>query len=68
MSKLIYLMQYGEAAILMYQQALFHVNTKQRVPAAFYKHRLIKFQNKYSIHVPINCCGKGFRLMHLGLF
>ncbi len=25
-----------------------------------------KFRNKYSLHIPLNTCGKGLRIMHLG--
>lgn len=31
-----------------------------------YKIRLLKLQNKYGLHVPINTCGKGLKIMHLG--
>ena len=70
-NKLTYFLQYGEGAILMRHQVLLRkaeycVNTRRRIPAAFYKFLLIKFQNKYAIHIPINCCGKGLRLMHVG--
>lgn len=51
---------------VLLRKAEYYVNTKRRIRAALYKYMLIKFQNKYAIHIPINCCGKGLRLMHVG--
>ena len=36
------------------------------LPAAFFRLRLRKIQRRNSMYVPINCCGKGIHVMHLG--
>lgn len=69
--KLSYLLQCEEQAILKKHQILlrkaeYYVNTNKRLMAAFYRFRLAKFQNKYAIHIPLNCCGKGLKIMHVG--
>ena len=61
----------GEAAILrrfqtILRKAEYYNNTKKRIRAIFYKLRLSKMQCKYSINIPINTCGKGLKIMHLG--
>jgi serine O-acetyltransferase len=69
--RIVYFLQCGEAAILMRHQVLlrkteYYVNTNRRIRALLYRFKLLKFQDKYAIHIPINCCGKGLRLMHVG--
>ncbi len=68
---LVYLLQCNEAAVLKRHQVLlrkteYHMNTNHRIRAAFYKFLLLRFQNKYCLHIALNCCGKGLRLMHVG--
>lgn len=60
-----------ETAILRKHQILlrkteYYSNTGNKLLALFYKLRLHKLQNLYAIHVPINTCGKGLRIMHVG--
>ena len=69
--KIKYLFQLGEAAILCKHQKIlrkteYYVNTGNVIMAVVYKVRLSKIQNKYSLHIPVNCCGKGLHIMHLG--
>lgn len=61
----------SERAILDSHQKLlrkteYYTNTHKRLRAVIYKCRLRRLQNKYSLHIPINCCGKGLKIMHLG--
>ena len=44
----------------------FYSNTGNKVFTFLYKLRLYRIQNKYAIHIPINTCGKGLKIMHLG--
>lgn len=44
----------------------FYVNTNNRIMGLIYRIRLMKIQNRYAIHIPINTCAKGLRLMHVG--
>jgi len=41
-------------------------NTKKRIPYLFYKYRLNNLQLKYGIHIPINTCDMGLKIMHIG--
>ena len=61
----------GESAILRKHQIIlrkaeYYANTKKKIPFAFYKIRLTKIQCKHSLHIPLNTCGKGLKIMHLG--
>lgn len=44
----------------------FYHNTGNKPMEAILRIRLRRLQNKYALHVPLNCCGRGFRIMHLG--
>lgn len=64
-------LKFGEGAILRHHQLLlrrteYFVNTGKKIRALLYRIRLSRWQNKYAIHIPINCCGKGLRIMHVG--
>ena len=66
-----YLLGIGESAILRKHQILlrkaeFHKNCKHRVRYAWNLIQLRSIQSKYALHVPLNCCEKGLRIMHLG--
>ena len=70
-SKLAYFFRFGEAAILKRHQILLRkseycLNTGKKIRALIYKTKLRKLQTKYSLHVPFNCCGRGFHIVHLG--
>lgn len=61
----------GEQAVLWKHQVLlrkaeYYTNTNNRVLALIYRVRLNKMQNKYAIHIPLNTCGRGLKLMHVG--
>lgn len=63
--------QIGERAILcqhiiMLRKTEYYVNTHKKFRALFFRIRLRKLQNKYAMHIPLNCCGKGLRIMHVG--
>lgn len=51
---------------ILLRKAEYYKNTKKKLMAIFYRTKLMKMQNKYAIHVPLNCCGKGFHIRHLG--
>lgn len=44
----------------------YYVNTNKKLRGLIYKIFLSIFQNKYSIHIPINTFDEGLKLMHLG--
>ena len=61
----------GEGYILRKHQYLlrkaeYYTNTGKRIRMALCRMRLNMIQNKYCIHIPLNCCGKGLRIMHIG--
>lgn len=61
----------GENAILRKHQILlrkceYYTNTKKRIRAAIYKLRLSRIQNSHAMHIPLNTCGKGLHIMHVG--
>ncbi len=61
----------SERAIIAKHQVLlrkteYYINTKKRIRGIIYKIRLHKFQNKYSLHIPVNCADKGLYIVHLG--
>ena len=69
--KFVYFLQGSETAILRKHQKIlrkteYYTNTHKRLRSLFYRYRLNKIQNKYALHIPINTCGKGLRIMHLG--
>lgn len=69
--RLLYLLQASERVVLhrhmrLLRKAEYHTNCGHTIRAALCQFRLNKFQNKYALHIPINTCGKGLRLMHLG--
>lgn len=65
-----YLFQNSEGAILRRHTVLlrtteYHVNTGHRLRAFFWRARLMKFQMRYAIHIPLNSCGKGLCIPHV---
>ena len=60
-----------EMAILRKHQILlrkteFYYNTNHHILYHIYRIRLFRIQNKYLMRIPINTCGKGLYLPHLG--
>lgn len=51
---------------ILLRKTEYYTNTKNKILALFYKMRLYRVQNKYALHIPLNCCGKGLRIMHVG--
>lgn len=61
----------SESSILYKHQVLlrkaeYYTNTKRKLGAMYYRIRLNRIQNKYAIHIPLNTCGKGLKIMHVG--
>ena len=61
----------GEQAILWKHQKLlrkaeYYTNANKKLLSLLFRIRLNKVQTKYAMHVPLNCCGKGFKIMHVG--
>ena len=61
----------GERALLGKHQRLlriyeYHLNMGHRIRGGVAHLRLARFQNRYALHIPPNCCGRGLRVMHLG--
>lgn len=60
-----------EGAILKRHQVLlrkteYYTNSGKKLLAAFYKLRLRRLQCRHALHIPLNVCAKGMRIMHLG--
>lgn len=65
-----YLLQISERAILTKHMRLlrtteYYVNTNNKIMSLIYRARLMKFQNKHCIHIPLNSCGKGLKIQHV---
>lgn len=44
----------------------YHTNCRHRIRTMIYKIKLYRLQNKYALHIPINTCGRGLKIMHVG--
>ena len=71
MQKLLNLIDGNEAAILrrhiiLLRSTEYHINAGHRLRAGLFRLRLRRLQNRYGMHVALNCCGKGLRVMHVG--
>ena len=69
--KLLNLIDGNEAAILRRHMVLlrtteYHINTGHRLRAGLWKLRLRRLQNRYGMHVALNCCGRGLQIAHVG--
>lgn len=61
----------AETSILIRHQILlrkaeYYINTGHTIVGNIYRIRLNRLQNRYGMHIPLNCCGKGFRIVHVG--
>lgn len=61
----------GEMAVLRKHQILlrkaeYYTNIGNLLLGGFYRMRLFALQTKHSLHIPMNCCAKGLRIVHLG--
>lgn len=64
-------LQLNEKGVLRRHQILlrkteYYINTKKRIRGMIYRFLLYRKQNKYSLHIPTNTCGKGLYILHLG--
>ena len=71
MQKLLNLIDGNEAAILRRHMILlrtteYHINASHRLRAGLWKLRLRRLQNRYGMHVALNCCGRGLHILHVG--
>lgn len=71
MQKLLNLFGGNEAAILRRHMILlrtteYHINASHRLRSLLSKLRLRRLQNRYGMHVALNCCGKGLQIAHVG--
>lgn len=44
----------------------YYVNTGSSLLSKIYLVRLQRIQNKYSLHISLNTCGRGLKIMHVG--
>lgn len=51
---------------ILLRKTEYYINTNNTIMMYIYKIRLYRLQNKYFLHIPLNCCGKGLKIMHLG--
>lgn len=61
----------SESDVLRKHQVLlrkteYHTNCGHKVRTLICKLRLNRIQNKYALHIPINTCGRGLKIMHIG--
>ena len=66
-----YILQGSEKAILRKHQILlrkaeYYTNTNNRILSAIFKLRLNRMQNKFALHIPLNSCGRGLKVLHIG--
>ena len=71
MQDLLNLFNANQGAILRRHMILlrtteYHINAGHRLRAQFWKQRLRRLQNRYELHVALNCCGRGLQIAHLG--
>lgn len=71
MQNLLNLFNINQGAILRRHMILlrtteYHINAGHPLRALLWKLRLRRLQNRYELHVALNCCGKGLRITHLG--
>lgn len=52
--------------LVLLRKTEYYTNRRIKLAAKFYHFRLERFQNKYGLHIPLNTCGKGLRIMHVG--
>lgn len=65
-----YLLQLSEGAILRRHTVLlrkteYYINSGKRIRAYLYWAMLMRVQNRYCIHIPLNCCDKGLYIAHV---
>lgn len=65
------LLKYAETPLLIKHNYLlrkteWHINSGHKLLSKIYNIRLKSFQNVYGMHIPVNRCGKGLRIMHIG--
>ena len=51
---------------ILLRKTEYHINNGHKIRGIVYKIRLAKLQNKYALHIPVNCCDIGFKIMHVG--
>ena len=61
----------SECHILRKHQVLlrkteYYLNTGRMLIGNIYRYRLLKVQTKYGLTIPLNVCGRGFKIMHIG--
>ena len=44
----------------------YHCNLNHKYRYSYYKLRLRKMQNQYALHIPVNTCGVGLSIAHVG--
>lgn len=65
------LLQIGEGAVLrkhgrILRKAEYYTNSGNILMGIIYRVRLSWIQNKYEMHIPMNCCERGLKIMHVG--
>lgn len=48
------------------RKAEYYNNKKSLLLGSYYKLRLNRLQNRFGVHIPMNVCGKGLSIAHLG--
>lgn len=52
--------------IILLRKTEYYLNSHRIIRGSISKIKLRKLQNKYCIHVPLNCCDVGLKIMHIG--
>lgn len=71
LNNILSLLKISENAILFKHQILlrkaeYYKNTNKKICYLYSLYKLKRVQRKYSLHIPLNCCGRGLKIMHLG--
>ena len=71
LSQILSLLGISETAILFKHQTLlrkaeYYTNTNKKLRYLYTYYKLRRIQIKYSLNIPLNCCGRGLKIMHLG--
>lgn len=61
----------SESDVLRKHQVLlrkteYHTNCGHKIRSLICKIKLYRLQNRYALHIPINTCGRGLKIMHVG--
>lgn len=51
---------------ILLRKTEYHKNNRHKIRGIIYHIRLLRLQNRFAIHIPLNACEEGLKIMHLG--